>query len=156
MTGSPLPLRWDSRSLRGLPAGARTAISLFLCLLGLAYGAFLGEIWTDTGFRVDVIVEAYRTFTWGETFGHSFRYLTWFVTSFGTTLVVFHFSGYGEKWKAFLSVWVPLWIVSDIGAVWLIRFSDFFAYQLYLSGFTLAATFLGLFFAVQRALWSDR
>lgn len=48
---------------------------------------------------------------------------------------------------------VPLLILSDMGSMWLIRYSDFFAGQLYISGMILATCFLVLFVLTQWDLW---
>jgi len=141
------------RGLHGLPLGAKLFVSLFLCLLGLAYVSFLAGIWIDTGMRVSLIAEAYRDMSAMELVTHSFRYLAWFAAAFAAAGGVFLFTSYPERWKLLFSLWVPVWIVSDIGAVWLIRYADIFAWQLFVSGLVLAAMFLVLFILVQRDLW---
>lgn len=141
------------RGLHVLPLGIKVFASLFLCLLGLAYVSFLAGIWLDTGIQIALITEAYRGMGAIELVSHSSRYLAWFAAAFGAAGGLFLFSTYSDRWKLFFSLWAPAWILSDIGAAWLIRFADLFAWQLYISGFVLAATFLALFILVQRELW---
>lgn len=154
MTGSSRPSRWVSDGgLYALPLGAKFFVSLFLCGLGGAYVSFLGGIWFDTGMRISLIAEAYRGMSAMELTAHTFRYLTWFTEAFGVLGAAFLFTSTAERWKIFFSGWVPVWVLSDIGAAWLIGRSEFFAWQLFVSGFVLAATFLLIFILVQRDLW---
>ena len=161
MTVSSHPSRWDfnedekmhDRGFHNLPLGTKLFVSLFLCLFGLAYASFLGEIWIDTRMQIPLIAGAYGDMSTMELVTHSFRYLAWFATAFAAVGGAFLYASYPQRWKLLFSLWAPVWIVSDITAAWLIRYADIFAWQLFVSGFVLAATFLALFILVQWDLW---
>lgn len=146
--GSLAPWRWASR-----PSSTKWFGSLFLGLLGLAYAAFLGGIWADTRMEIPLIIEAYRDMSPDELVRHSSQYLVWFTMAFAVIMGALFLTSYPERVKKFFAIWTPFWIVADIAAAWLIRQGDFFAYQLFVSGFVLAATFLVLFMLVQRDIW---
>jgi hypothetical protein len=142
-----------TRGLARLAPEVRIFISLFLCLLGLAYAAFLGGIWIDTQMQPSIIAEGYRDMGVMELTAHTFRYLGWFTAVFAVVGGLFLATGHEERWKRFAAVWMPFWVVSDIAAAWLIRLEAFFAWQLFVSGLVLAVTFLALFVLIQRELW---
>ena len=157
MTESSRPSRWvSSGGLYTLPLGTKFFVSLFLCGLGGAYVSFLAGIWFDTGMQLSLIAEAYRDMSAMELTAHTFRYLTWFTEAFGVLGAAFLFTSAAERWKIFFCLWVPVWVLSDIGAAWLIARANIFAWQLFVSGFVLAMTFLLVFILVQRDLWFKR
>ncbi len=128
-------------------------VSLMLCLLGVNYLLLLIQIWLDTGMTVDGILRAYRSFEPGELVEHSAKYLFWFLWTFGVSGFLFFNTSYFEKIKRVFAILVPLTIASDIASMWLIRYFDWFAWQLFGSGFVLAASFLGMFCLIQYELW---
>ena len=160
------PLPWASEEkkegrmelikLKNIPHSMRLFLSLMLCLVGLSYLTLLAGIWIDTEMKMVNIIEGYRTFEFIELVQHSFRYIFWFIGIFGITVSLFLLSSFPERGKKFVAVAVPLWIISDIGSMWLIRYSDFFAGQLYVSGVMLAAGFLAMFSFIQRDLWFSK
>ena len=131
----------------------RLFTSLFLCILGMAYGVFLAQIWIDTGMQISLIAEGYRDFGFIELVSHSFQYLGWFAVVFAILVGAFLLSSFSDKMKSFFVLWTFGWVLSDIGATWLIRFNDFFAYQLYISGAALAVSFMALFLLIQYDIW---
>lgn len=139
--------------LRDLPGSFKTFIGLMMCLVGLNYLALLAGIWIDTEMRIANVIEGYGTFEFIELVEHSFRYLFWFIAIFGITVSLFLITSRSEKVKKFFAVAVPLLIVSDIGSMWLIRYSPFFAHQLYASGILLASGFCVMLFCIQQDIW---
>ncbi|OGW90216.1 MAG: hypothetical protein A3A73_04845 [Omnitrophica bacterium RIFCSPLOWO2_01_FULL_50_24] len=139
--------------LRGAPLSFRLLASVLLCLLGVSYLVLLASIGSDTEMKMANIVEAYRTFTTTELLEHTFKYLPWFIGTFGATLTLFCLSSYPEKLKLFFVCAVPIAILSDMGSMWLIRAHALFGWQLLASGFFLALCFVTLFALIQRDLW---
>lgn len=139
--------------LRDMSLSVRLFIGLLLCLLGLSYLALLFGIWIDTEMKVSYIIEGYADFESMELVEHTFKYIFWFIGTFGITVSLFLLTSWPEKLKRLFAVSVPLLIISDIGSMWLIRYSDFFARQLYFSGVLLATSFLALFFLIQFDMW---
>ena len=135
------------------PLSVRLFASLFLSILGMAYGVFLAQIWIDTGMQISLIAEGYRDFGFIELTSHTFQYLGWFVVVFAVLLGAFLLTSFSEKLKSFFILWTGAWVISDIGATWLIRYNDFFAYQLFFSGAALAISFLALFLLTQYDIW---
>lgn len=131
-------------------------VSLMLCLLGANYLLVLTQIWLDTGMTIEGILGAYRGFEPGELVEHSAKYLFWFLGTFGAGGFLFLTTAHKEKVKKFFAVLVPVSIVSDIGSMWLIRYSDWFAWQLFGSGFVLAGSFLAMFCLIQNELWRGK
>ena len=146
MTGYSRPSRWGSDAVR-------LFVSLFLCVLGLAYASLLAQIGLDTEMRVPLIADAYRGFGPGEFVAHALQYLSWFIVAFGASLGALLATSYSEKIKIFAVIWTPAWIVLDVGGVWLIRYHDAFARLLFVSGLVLALTFLVFFCLVQYDIW---
>lgn len=140
--------------LSRLPLSARLFVSLMLCVAGLCYAAFLGQIWVDTEMRVDLIIEGYGLMSAMELVTHSFRYLFWFVSLFSALTGLLFAAAYSERVKLIFAAGVPALIFLDIASAWLIRFHSLFAYVLYGCGLLLAVSFLALFVLIQRALWS--
>lgn len=139
--------------LRDIPLTVKLFISLLLCLVSLSYLMLLSGIWIDTEMKVANIIEGYGDFEFIELTEHSFKYLFWFIGAFGVTVSLFLMSSWPEKMKRFFAVAVPILIISDLGSMWLIRYSDFFAWQLYVSGALLAASFFVMFLTIQLDLW---
>lgn len=139
--------------LKDAPLSIRIFISLLLCVIGLSYLTLLGSIWVDTEMKVSSIIEGYGTFEFIELVEHSFKYIFWFIGTFTITVSIFLLTSYPEKLKIIFAIVVPLFIVSDIGSMWLIRYCSFFAWQLYVSGLILAACFLTMFLLIQYDLW---
>ncbi len=139
--------------LKNMSLSARLFISLLLCLLGLSYLALLWGIWIDTEMKIAYIIEGYADFESMELVEHTFKYIFWFIGTFGITVSLFLLTSWPEKLKRLFAVSVPLLIISDIGSMWVIRYSDFFAWQLYFSGILLATSFLALFLLIQFDMW---
>lgn len=143
----------DLIKLRDAPISAKLFISLLLCLVGLSYLTLLGSIWIDTEMKISYIIEGYASFEFMELIEHSSKYIFWFIGVFGITVSIFLLTSYPEKLKIFFAVIIPSFIVSDIGSMWFIRYSSFFAWQLAVSGFVLAVCFLAMFLLIQCNLW---
>lgn len=143
---------WASEET-GRDLGLRLFIGLFFCLWGLAYAAFLGQIWLDTRMSIGTIAETYGQMGPGEFVTHAFQYLAWFAAVFTPALGVFILTSFSERLKVFFAAWVPLWIAADLVSTWLIRVHEGFAYALFVSGLVLAVSFLALFLFVQYDLW---
>jgi hypothetical protein len=139
--------------LKDMPPSMRLFMSLLLCVIGLSYLTLLGSIWIDTEMRISNVIEGYGSFEFIELIEHSFKYIFWFMGTFAITVFMFLFTSYPEKLKGFFAMAVPLFIISDIGSMWLIRYSSFFAWQLYASGLILATCFLTMFSLIQYDLW---
>ena len=134
----------------------RLFFSLILTLIGVNYLFLLTGIWLDTQMDLSKIEEGYSTFETVELLEHSFRYLFWFIGAFGLSIGLFLMSAHSQRLKTIFVMGVPVLIISDIGSMWLVRFSPWFALQLFLSGFLLAASFLILFVLLQRELLFKR
>ena len=139
--------------IKNFPLSARLFISLILILLGINYLFLLLSIWADTRMDIALIAEGYRSFETVELLEHSFKYLYWFIGAFGISVGLFLISSYPQKLKTFFVMATPLLVFSDIGSMWLVRFSSWFAVQMYLSGLCLALSFLALFILLQKELW---
>lgn len=124
-----------------------------LCLLGVNYFLLLAQIRLDTGMNIVGILQAYRGFDPTELIEHSAKYLFWFLGTFGAAGFLFLITSYSDKIKKFFAIIVPLTIASDIASMWLIRYHDWFAWQLFGSGFVLASSFLIMFCLIQHELW---
>lgn len=140
--------------IRTLALSFKMFVGLFLCVMGLSYLTLLGSIWIDTEMKISFIIEGYGLFESMELVEHSFKYIFWFIGIFGIMGFVFMMTSYPETLKRIFAVIVPLLIVSDVSSMWFIRFSNFFAWQLYVSGFLLAGSFLVMFLLIQYDLWS--
>lgn len=103
--------------------------------------------------QVALIAQGYGSFETAELAEHTFKYLFWMIGVWGMTLGIFLLSGYTEKMKRLVAVLVPVFIISDIGSMWFVRFSSWFAAQMFFFGFMLALTFLVLFVLIQWQLW---
>ena len=141
--------------LRNLPLPTRLFISLIVSLLGINYLFLLLSIWMDTRMDIAMIIEGYRSFETVELLEHSFKYLFWFIGAFGVSVGLFLFSSYSQKIKTFFVMVTPFLVISDIGSMWAVRFSSWFAIQMYFSGFLLAVSFLALFILLQKELWRN-
>ena len=139
--------------LKDISIATRLFISLMLCLVGLSYLTLLLGIWIDTEMKISYIIEGYGDFEFIELVEHSFRYIFWFIGTFGITVSIFLLTAWSEKLKILFAVAVPLLIISDVGSMWFIRYSDFFAFQLSFSGLMLAICFLSMFLLIQYDLW---
>ena len=146
-----LSFEWEG--LHALPQSFKLFISLLMCVLGLCYLTFLGSIWNDTEMKIAMIIEGYGTFDSIELVEHSFKYMYWFLGTFGVTGFVFLLTCYPEKLKRIFAAVTPIFIILDISAAWLIRYHDIFAWQLMVSGFVLATCFLAMFLLIQYDLW---
>lgn len=161
----PLRQKRAASRFRGLPAAPfrkgfarwptslKIFASLLLCLTGFSYLILLASIWSDTGMRIAQIAEAYGTMDTIELVEHSFKYLFWFMGTFGIAGFLFLLTSYPEKIKRVFAVLIPALIFSDVGSAWLIRDAAVFAWVLAASGFLLAVSFLLLFFLIQCDLW---
>ncbi len=136
-----------------LKGGAKIFFSLLLCILGLNYLVLFGLIYTESAFKIPAIIEAYGAFEFSEIVDHTSRFLSWFLLTFTIVTSVFFTTSYSNKLKSFFAFLVPIFIVSDIGSMWLIKYSGLFAYQLFLSGAVLAVTFLAMFLLIQYDFW---
>jgi hypothetical protein len=103
--------------------------------------------------KIANVIEGYGSFEFIELIEHSFKYIFWFICTFTITVSVFLLTSYTEKIKRVFAVLIPLFIISDIGSMWLIRYCSFFAWQLYASGLILATSFLIMFLLTQYDLW---
>ena len=140
--------------LKEAPASVRWFVSLILCVIGLSYLTMLAGIWFDTNMKIALIMEGYGTFEAMELARHSHEYLFWFLFHFIAVMTIFFFTSYSEKIKKFFAVFVPVFIVSDIGSMWLIPFvSKGFAWQLFISGLVLAFFFLTMFLLIYYDIW---
>ena len=117
--------------LKELSLSFRLFLSAILCLVGISYIMLLSSIWIDTEMKMANIIEGYGSFEFMELVEHTFRYIFWFIGTFTITLSLFLLTSWPEKLKRIFAVIVPLLILSDMGSMWLIRYSDFFAGQLY-------------------------
>ncbi len=145
----------ENIQLKNLSLPTRLFISLILILLGINYLFLLFSIWLDTRMDIAMIIEGYRSFEAAELLEHSFKYLYWFIGAFGISVGLFLFSSHPQKVKTFFVMATPLLVLSDIGSMWAVRFSSWFAVQMYLSGFLLAVSFLALFVLLQKELWQS-
>ncbi len=136
-----------------LPVSMKIFVSSFICIIGLSYCALLGNIWLETEMSIPLIIEGYGDFESMGLIDHSFRYLSWFAATFAITVLLFLLTRASESLKRIFATTIPLLILSDIGSAWLIRYNDIFAWQLALSGFMLALSFLTMFLYVQYDLW---
>lgn len=139
--------------IKEMPLSVKLFVSLILCVVGLSYLTLLGSIWIDTEMKISMIIEGYGSFEVIELIEHSFKYIFWFICTFIITVSIFLLTSYPDKLKRVFAVLVPLFIVSDIGSMWLIGYCSFFAWQLYVSGLTLASCFLAMFLLIQYDLW---
>ncbi len=139
--------------LREAALSVRLFISLLLCVMGLSYLTLLGSIWIDTELKVSYVIEGYGSFESIELIEQSFKYIFWFICTFTIAVSLLLMTSYPEKIKRCFAVVVPLFIISDIGSMWLIRYCSFFAWQLYASGMVLATCFLVMFLLIQYDLW---
>ena len=111
--------------VREMPLSVRVFAGLLLCVAALGYLTFLGSIWIDTGMRIGNVIEGYGSFEAIELTHHSFKYIFWFMGTFAVADLVFLLTSWPERLKRFFAVSAPLLIVSDIGSMWLIRYSSF-------------------------------
>ena len=139
--------------LKNQTISVKLFLSSFLILLAINYIFLLTEIRIDTGMEITKIAEGYRSLESIEYVENVFEYLFWFIVTFGFTLGTFLFSSYKESVKRFFTVIIPLAILSDMSSMGLMRYSDWFAFQMFLSGLTLAVCFFSLFWFVQHDLW---
>lgn len=139
--------------LKDVPLSARLFIGLLLCVMGLSYLTLLGSIWVDTEMKIPNIIEGYGSFEFIELIEHSFKYIFWFICTFTITVSIFLLTSYPEMIKRIFAAVVPVFIISDIGSMWLIRYCSFFAWQLYASGMILATSFFVMFLLIQFELW---
>jgi hypothetical protein len=139
--------------LKDAPLSIRLFLSLLLCVIGLSYLTLLGSIWIDTEMKISNIIEGYGSFEFIELIEHSFKYIFWFISTFTITVAIFLLTSYAENLKRIFAIVVPLFIISDIGSMWLIRYCSYFAWQLYASGLILASSFLSMFLLIQYDLW---
>ena len=139
--------------LKSQPPSLKLFVSFFLILSAINYLFLLAEIRIDTGMNIAKIAEGYRSLDLIEYIEHAFEYLAWFIFTFALALGVFLFSSYRESLKRFFCILVPLAIVSDMSSMWFVRYSDWFAAQMFISGFTLALCFFSLFWLIQYELW---
>ena len=103
--------------------------------------------------KIANIIEGYGSFESIELVEHSFKYMYWFMGIFGMTGFLFLLTCYPEYLKRSFAVVTPVFIILDISAAWLIRYHDFFAFQLMVSGFVLGSCFLVMFLLIQYDLW---
>ncbi len=139
--------------LREAALSVRLFISLLLCVMGLSYLTLLGGIWIDTELKVSYVIEGYGSFESIELIEQSFKYIFWFICTFTITVSLLLMTSYPEKLKRCFAVVVPLFIISDTGSMWLVRYCSFFAWQLYASGMVLATCFFVMFLLIQYDLW---
>ncbi len=88
-----------------------------------------------------------------ERIDESFKYMHWFLATFVMSISVMMMTSWPEKLKIVFAIVPPVFIVSDIGSMWVIRYSNFFAYQLYASGTVLATAFFVMFWLIQYDIW---
>ncbi len=139
--------------LKEAPLSIRLFIGLLLCVVGLSYLTLIGGVWVDTEMKISYIIEGYASFEVTELMEHSFKYIFWFIGTFGVTVLIFLLTSWPERLKRIIAVLVPLFIISDIGSMWLVRYNSFFAFQLFVSGLMLAIIFLVMFLLIQCDLW---
>lgn len=146
-------LRFEWEGLHALPRSFKLFISLLLCVSGLCYLTLLASIFNDTGMQMANIIEAYGTFGPIEFVEHSFKYMFWFMGTFAVTGFIFLLTCYSEKLKSVFAVLVPVFIITDISAPWLIRYHSIFAWQLVFAGVALALCFFVMFLLIQYDIW---
>ncbi len=139
--------------LRNMPLSVKIFVSLMLCIAGLSYLTLLGSIYIDTDLKVVNIIKGYADMEYMELTAHSFKYIFWFFGMFSIVGASFLLTSYSEKVKRVFATIVPLFIVSDIGSMWLVSKSHWFAYQLFASGAVLATSFLTMFLLAQYEIW---
>ncbi len=160
--------------IKNAPLSIKLFVSLMLCVLALSYLPLLGSIWLDTEMKISRVIEGYggkveseeeadeedeyyeedeEGFLSYELTENSFKYMHWFVATFVMSISVMMMTSWPEKLKMLFAVVGPVFIVTDIGAMWFIRYHNFFAYQLYVSGSILATAFFVMFLLIQYDLW---
>jgi len=135
------------------PVSFKLFATMLLCLIGLSYLTILGSIWIDTEMKIVNIIDGYGSFEVIELLEHSSRFLSLFIVIFSITIYLFLNTEYSEKVKKLFSVIIPVFIISDIGSMWLIGHASIFATILAFSGTLLASAFLTMFFLIQYDLW---
>ena len=149
-SGQP-PRIWPE--LTQFPKSFKWFASLMLVVSALCYLSLLGSIWNDTQMNPDVIREAYAMMDPIELTQHTFLHLFWFFGIFSITGMLFLLTSYTEKTKRIFAILVPILIISDLAAQWLIQYHDLFTPILFVSGALLAASFLSMFVLIQNDLW---
>ncbi len=142
--------------LKDAPLSMRLFLGLFLYILGISYLSLLSGIWIDTKMKIANIAEGYSLFEISELVEHSFKYLSWFISTFGIVVTLFLLTSWDEKLKRFFAVLIPVLIILDMGSMWLIRYSSFFSWQLFVAGFLLALSFFAMFTLIQIDLWGKK
>ena len=138
------------------PLSAKLMMTVLLCMIGLTYIAFLLPIYYDTEMKPSIVEMVYhhegewKTLldTHPELTVHVEEYLPYYTLYLlAAPTIIFMFSSYSEKLKRVLAVLPSLFIVLDIGSMWMIPFysKTFFTYLLCIAGMLIATSFLVLF-----------
>jgi len=141
------------RTLFGLPHSVKLFANFALILASLCYLSLLASIWFDTQMSIALITEGYGDMDPIELVQHTLRYSLWFFSIFVIMGGLFMTTRFKEGVKRVVAITVPLLVISDLGAAWLVKFGPLFAWQLWISGFCLALSFLVLFVLIQYDLW---
>ena len=128
-------------------------------MLGIAitYMVLALHIYIDTEFNPDMIGEAYSTFEWIELTDQTHDYFPYYgIYIFAFALFIFVLgTGYSEKLKIFITLFVGAMIIIDIGSMWAIPYihAGIFKWALFFAGNFLALTFGTLFVLTLYDVW---
>ncbi|MDP2982757.1 MAG: hypothetical protein Q8O92_05455 [Candidatus Latescibacter sp.] len=158
--GKSITLKKNGGIMEGIrlskaPISIKLLTSTILCIIGLIYLALLVHICIDTEMKVSLVAKSYGGMEYIELTDHAHIYLPYYsLFIFFIPISLFMFTSYGEKLKSFFAVVPFLFIVVDIGSMYLIPYvSPIFATVLYIAGTCLGLTFLTLFSLLQYELW---
>lgn len=128
-------------------------------LLGIAitYMILALHIFIDTEFNPNLIGEAYSMFEWIELADLTHDYWPYYgIYIFAFALMLFVLgTSYSEKWKIILTVAPSVFVVLDIGSMWLIPYvhAGIFKWVLFFAGNFLALSFAVIFVLTLYDIW---
>ena len=138
------------------PISMKLFLTSLLCIVGLIYISLLVHVWQDTEMKPSLIAKGYSSMEAMELTDHTHKYLPYYALYlFAIPTFLFMFTSFSEKIKRFFAVWPFLWIVIDIGSMWLIPYAHqvFFSWVLWFAGTFLGLTFLLLFMLNILDIW---
>lgn len=144
------------------PSYVKVACTFFLIVIGLGYLMGLLNVYDKTHISYDGVVKNYRgseeEMIYGKEFGDmvslSHNHLGGIAMMVFLVLLIFLFSSFGAKLKLALG-WLPfVFILLDIGSMWLTRYvAEQFAWLFMFAGAGLAALFCVLIILNLYDLW---
>lgn len=148
--------------LSSAPRYMKIACTFFLLVMGLGYLMGLLNVYDKTHITYDGVVKNYRgseeEMIYGKELGDmvsvSHNHLGGIALMVFLVLIIFLFSSFGAKLKVILS-WLPfVFIILDIGSMWLTRYvAEPFAWMFMFSGAGLALLFCLLIVLSLYDLW---